>query len=389
MDQIHLTPNQPGGAHQSYTGGSDPKNELHEGSRAQESVVDTGYMASSEVLRIFQSCGVPALTHRLNSAATYPKFPYCSDYSNIYHSRLENGTDATVQCIRMSVKSSEEHTLKSIAHDLHIWSKCNHPNILEVFGATEFHGEVAIISPWAEPLHLFLYEGTDAPVDVYGLCVQIAEAVAYLHHTEIVRAIKSFIPQVHGDINGMNILVSKDRTIKLSGFGNGKISRSIITRPMDGPSELVLFLVRWASPEALSKDMKGPTVHSDVYSLAMTILEIISGLEPYHDVQAIQFVIANIMRGIPPNRPAQLSDDIGRADRLWALLENCWAFDPSTRPTASHVLEVMKELSAMTPSQGNARSASLPPLTTPLYSKPPPPAEEQFTDSEHAVSQKE
>jgi len=72
---------------------------------------------------------------------------------------------------------------------------------------------------------------------------------------------------------------------------------------------------------------------SDVYSLGMTILEVITGKVPFHHRRYDTVVIVDVIRGIRPPRPAN-----GLwSDGLWDMLGSCWEELPAKRPEASVV----------------------------------------------------
>ena len=74
------------------------------------------------------------------------------------------------------------------------------------------------------------------------------------------------------------------------------------------------------------------TPMSDVYSLGMTILEVMTEEAPYSYLRYDTVVITSVMRGDLPRKPINFSDD------LWSLLVSCWTRVPGERPTADMVV---------------------------------------------------
>ncbi|KAJ1305916.1 hypothetical protein OPQ81_010635 [Rhizoctonia solani] len=309
----------------------------------------TSKMGVDQISDILRSRGVLDLTSLLDPSLTN-SYPISRGGSaDIYHTRLQHGSDVAVKCLRLSLGYSNpgNKALKHIAHELYVWSKCNHPNVLELMGMALFRGQISLISPWMEngSLPLFLERHPNAPR--YELCAQIAGAVAYLHDIGI----------VHGDIKGLNVLVSKDHTIKLGGFGNAQISRNSVQFSESSDTRGMSF--RWAAPELIMEESQGPTIYTDVYSLGMTILEIISGTVPYNDLGSDMRVLASIIRRVLPRRPEQLSNDQIGGDILWSLLLRCWSVDPPDRPPASDVWEEIEVLSTTAKDGSCNQSVSL------------------------------
>ncbi|CAE6446683.1 unnamed protein product [Rhizoctonia solani] len=335
MHVTHDQPNQAAATSRDVASNTEPEGEsTYEGSAEYICPpVITDLMGADQILNIFQSRGVPDLSTNLD-LSTIAEHPAAGDGLNdVYRARLLDGSLVAVKSLRVSLCDREDHrTLKHIARELHVWSGCKHGNILELIGTACVHGLVASISPWMEngTVSNFISNNPGAPR--YELCAQLAAAVSYLHRVGV----------VHSNIKGSNVLVSTDLTIKLSSFGSFGSSGAPV--PVSYQVELALCSIRWAAPEFFMEDDARPTLFTDVYALGMTILEIISGSIPYREVRSHVRTMCKIMNGIPPKRPEAISKDDTRADVLWPLLLKCWSYDPSKRPAASDVLEMMNAL---------------------------------------------
>ncbi|KAG8849398.1 hypothetical protein FRB96_000840 [Tulasnella sp. 330] len=151
-----------------------------------------------------------------------------------------------------------------------------------------------------------------------------AKGLQYLHSVGI----------QHDALQGSNVLVDDQGNAVLSDFSITKTpdQDAVMTRTGSGPS------LRWSAPETVNDQIL--SIQADVYSWAMTALEIVSGLEPYHGT------ISNrqLMNAIRENRLPQRDDYTTAAtvlldDRLWKLLLSCWEGDPDKRPTMDQVVE--------------------------------------------------
>lgn len=76
-----------------------------------------------------------------------------------------------------------------------------------------------------------------------------------------------------------------------------------------------------------------PTTQSDMYALAMVVIEVTSGRLPFYKCRNEQ-VLARIMDNKRPNRPrhAVMSDEI------WELIQACWSTEPVKRPGLDEVI---------------------------------------------------
>ncbi|KAF8603021.1 kinase-like protein [Ceratobasidium sp. AG-I] len=217
------------------------------------------------------------------------------------------------------------------ARELYTWSKFHHENVLELLGVANFQDRIAMVSPWMDNGALPNYIAQRRNVDRYLICLQITNGLTYLHD----------MGTVHGDIKGFNILVSKDGTAKIADFGNTLLNE--YTLQFTDTTSSSGLSTRWTAPELL----EGRTPRSfeaDVYALGMTILEVITGLPPYHDKSdsAVMYAVG-IKRAHPP-RPDTIPATTQRGNALWALLLRCWAYEPEARLKAREVLDAMKDM---------------------------------------------
>jgi len=83
-----------------------------------------------------------------------------------------------------------------------------------------------------------------------------------------------------------------------------------------------------------------PTKPSDCYSLGMVIYETISGNIPFHEHTDLT-VSVKVLRGERPSRGARFTES------LWGMLGQCWASQPSNRPSVEGVLRCLETSSIL------------------------------------------
>ncbi|KAJ9573701.1 hypothetical protein L9F63_008914, partial [Diploptera punctata] len=151
---------------------------------------------------------------------------------------------------------------------------------------------------------------------------QLSTALSYLES-------KKF---VHRDIAARNVLVSAHNCVKLADFG---LSRWVEDQSYYKASKGKLP-IKWMSPESIN--FRRFTTASDVWMFGVCMWEILMlGVKPFQGVKNND-VIGKIENGerlaLPANCPP----------RLYSLMSQCWAYEPSKRPSFKEIREVLNEI---------------------------------------------
>ncbi|KAG8874252.1 hypothetical protein FRB98_008579 [Tulasnella sp. 332] len=198
---------------------------------------------------------------------------------------------------------------------------------LKVFRGKEFDGQ-----PTKEAQanrDVMRYLKTHPGTDRLRLIHDTAKGLQYLHSIGI----------LHDALQGSNVLINDDGNAVLADFSLTKFTdpNMVMTRTGLGPS------LRWWAPETINEQIV--STHADVYSWAMTALEIISGLEPYYTITSFRQLSQTINQHLPPTREEYvIASALLKDDRLWNLMLSCWAADPEERPSMDDVVETLDRI---------------------------------------------
>ncbi|KAG8718867.1 hypothetical protein FRC09_011984 [Ceratobasidium sp. 395] len=138
------------------------------------------------------------------------------------------------------------------------------------------------------------------------------------------------------------IFVTADGTAKIGEFGLSFLARDFA---LNAPSISQAGLSRWMSPELVDIDpdtgVVVPTTASDVWALACTLLEIMSGEIPYHKYKHELRVRKAIIRGEKPGivEPGQIRDFPSIS---YYVSRRCWETSPNNRPSVSHLQQAFQ-----------------------------------------------
>ena len=106
---------------------------------------------------------------------------------------------------------------------------------------------------------------------------------------------------------------------------------------------------RWCAPELMQPGLIGlskvfTSTSTDVWSFGMLCLELMTGCQPYSDVDDDITVAINLSKWRLPPRPGPMVTEQGLTDDLWALMLKCWHKTPHQRPTMTEVKDEMKRI---------------------------------------------
>ncbi|CAJ0932635.1 unnamed protein product, partial [Mesorhabditis belari] len=147
--------------------------------------------------------------------------------------------------------------------------------------------------------------------DFVSVAWQVADALCYLVDKQI----------IHRDIAARNVLLNLNKVAKLSDFGLCRQSDEMWYSSRGGKLPL-----RWMAPESI--EMAAFSAPTDIWSFGVLLWEAYSfGTVPFPTV-ATEDVLSHLKKGnrlhAPDNAPPFMA----------ALMESCWEWDPSLRPTA-------------------------------------------------------
>jgi serine/threonine protein kinase len=112
---------------------------------------------------------------------------------------------------------------------------------------------------------------------------QILQGLGFLHKCGV----------IHRDIKGANILITKHGKVKLADFGVAvKIEESKKSISAAGSPY-------WIAPEIIVGECD-PTIKCDIWSLGCTIIELLSGNPPYHDLMQFPALFRIVEDKHPP-----------------------------------------------------------------------------------------
>ncbi|KAG0229437.1 hypothetical protein BGW42_001592 [Actinomortierella wolfii] len=110
---------------------------------------------------------------------------------------------------------------------------------------------------------------------------QVLDGLIYLHDQGV----------IHRDIKGANILATKNGLVKLADFGVATLSTDVGDVNVAGTPY-------WMAPEII--ELTGATTTSDIWSVGCTVIELLDGEPPYHDLPPMGALYRIVQDDHPP-----------------------------------------------------------------------------------------
>jgi serine/threonine-protein kinase len=169
-------------------------------------------------------------------------------------------------------------------------ARLQHPNIVSVFDTGRHNGRPFVVMEYVHGLSLrdlMEHRGRMSEGEALRYAVQVAGALQYAHEQGV----------VHCDIKPENILVTEQGVAKAADFGVA----DTVTRTLS-PEEArgILGTIAYIAPEVLQGER--PDARSDVYSLALTVYEMVAGRLPFAGAGAAALAGQRLAMAAPPVR---------------------------------------------------------------------------------------
>lgn len=173
----------------------------------------------------------------------------------------------------------------------------SHPNIVNVYDVGDDSGLHYIVMELVEGITLKRFIEKKGKLEIkesVGITIQIAQGMEAAHNNRI----------IHRDIKPQNIIISREGKVKVTDFGIAKASNSnTITSNAMGS-------VHYLSPEQARGGYSDEK--SDIYSLGVTLYEMLSGKVPFAGDNTVSVALLHIqgeaipLRELDPKIPVSL-----------------------------------------------------------------------------------
>ena len=162
-----------------------------------------------------------------------------------------------------------------------------HPNIVNVYDVGEENVIYYIVMELVEGITLKKYIEKKARLSVkeaISIAIQVSMGIEAAHNNHI----------IHRDIKPQNIIISKEGKVKVTDFGIAKAATS------NTITSNVMGSVHYTSPEQARGGYSDEK--SDIYSLGITLFEMLTGRVPFNGETTVAIAIKHIQEEMPSPR---------------------------------------------------------------------------------------
>jgi PAS domain S-box-containing protein len=200
--------------------------------------------------------------------------------------RSAHGCGETVLVVLPATEHPAPATLDRLAHEYGLKEELNIAWSARPVELLREHGRTTLVleDPGGEPLAQLI----GAPLELehfLRFAIGITNALGKAHHRGL----------VHKDIKPANILINKTTyEVRLTGFGIA--SRLLRERPVPEPPETIAGTLAYMAPEQTGRMNRSIDARSDLYSVGVTLYQMLTGFLPFSASEPMEWVHCHIAR---------------------------------------------------------------------------------------------
>jgi serine/threonine-protein kinase len=188
--------------------------------------------------------------------------------------------------VALKVPHQQQDEIVNLLKEPRIMAALKHPNIVELITVERKNDTFFMVLEFVEGESLDKHirrERTLAPARALQVGVDVCSAIAFAHSQQI----------LHRDLRPANILMTRDGVAKVTDFGTSRI----LELQKDGFARTRIGSPPYMAPE----HFRGRAVfQSDLWSLGITLYEMLTGTVPFYDADPLKIAQALMNQPVVP-----------------------------------------------------------------------------------------
>jgi PAS domain S-box-containing protein len=211
----------------------------------------------------------------------------------LYRGR-QNGNSSPVLAVALTAEHLSPQGLRRLEHEYSLAAELDAAWAVKPLALTRHEGRMILVlqDPGGEPLDRTLERDQGQPLDltrVLRVAIGLTTALGRMHRHGL----------IHKDIKPANVLVDADSNVRLTGFGIASRLPSEHQSPI--PPEIIAGTLAYMAPEQTGRMNRSTDSRSDLYSLGVTLYQLLTGALPFAAADPLEWVHCQIAcQPVPP-----------------------------------------------------------------------------------------
>ena len=225
----------------------------------------------------------------------------------LYRAR-QHGNPSPLLVVAPSAEQPLPQSLRRLEHEYSLAAELEPAWAAKPLALTRHEGRTILVlaDPGGEPLDRVLERNREQPLSLahfLPIAINLATALGHAHQRGL----------IHKDLKPENVLVDDASHVWLTGFGIA--SRLPRERQVPAPPEMIAGTLAYMSPEQTGRMNRSMDTRSDLYSLGVTLYQMLTGLLPFAAADPLEWVHRHIAR-----QPVAPADRRGIPEPLSAII---------------------------------------------------------------------
>src|SRR5580692_9038690 len=206
----------------------------------------------------------------------------------LYRGR-QRGNPTPILVVAPAAEQPPPQSLRRLEHEYSLAGELEPMWAAKPLALTRHEGRTILVlaDPGGEPLDRVLERDREQPLDparFLSLAINMTTALGHAHQRGL----------IHKDVKPTNALVDDAGNVWLTGFGIA--SRLPRERQAPAPPEVVAGTLAYMSPEQTGRMNRSMDTRSDLYSLGVTLYQMLTGVLPFAAADPLEWIHCHIAR---------------------------------------------------------------------------------------------
>jgi len=206
-----------------------------------------------------------------------------------FYRARQHGNPSPVLVVAATAGQPLPQSLRRLEHEYSLAAELEPAWAAKPLALTRHEGRTILVlaDPGGEPLDRILQRNWEQPLDLarlLPLAINLARALGHAHQRGL----------IHKDVKPENVLVDDVGHVWLTGFGIA--SRLPRERQTPAPPEIIAGTLAYMSPEQTGRMNRSTDTRSDLYSLGVTLYQMLTGVLPFAAADPLEWVHGHIAR---------------------------------------------------------------------------------------------